>query len=223
MASNRTQLIFFSGIGADERLLEPQLRAFPELIVPPWLMPGESESISHYAQRWAARLPLREPFYLGGISFGGLVALEMARYVRPTGVFLLSSCRNAKYINGLYRLALLAPSVVPRWLTRAVISTFGGPGLTWHEGLDAQSSELITRIAKSPVMPIVEWGGRQMATWRLNVKLTCPIHQIHGALDTAIYPQPRQTDLLVPDGRHLVNLTHPQVTNDFIRSRLVSR
>src|SRR5690606_28303063 len=121
---------------------------------------------------------------------------------------------------GLYRLAALLPSVIPMPLARGIVTTLGGPGLTWHEGLNAEESDLITRIARSPVMPIIEWGGRQMATWRLNPSLDCPIFQVHGALDTALFPQPLQTEVLIPDGRHLVNLTHPQQVNQFLRRHI---
>jgi hypothetical protein len=51
--SSNFQLVLFPGLGADYRLLEPQLAAFPQLIVPPWIPPRKNESLPSYAARMA--------------------------------------------------------------------------------------------------------------------------------------------------------------------------
>ena len=79
MRSNSTaRLIMLPGLGADERLFEPQRAAFPGLEVPPWLPHEPEESLDAYARRMAATIWPSEHFYIGGASFGGMVALEMA-------------------------------------------------------------------------------------------------------------------------------------------------
>ena len=39
------RLVLFPGLAADARLFEPQRRAFPQLEVPPWLMPLADERL----------------------------------------------------------------------------------------------------------------------------------------------------------------------------------
>ena len=95
------QLILFPGLGADYRLLEPQLAAFPQLIVPPWIPPQKNESLPSYAARMAETLsPSHDsPLIFGGVSFGGMLAYEIARHVKPDAVVLIASCRTRKSLR----------------------------------------------------------------------------------------------------------------------------
>ena len=92
------QLILLPGLGADHRLLEPQRAAFPQLVVPPWIPPRKRESLPQYAARMAETVtPSRDvPLILGGVSFGGMLAYEMARYLKPDAVVLIASCRTRR-------------------------------------------------------------------------------------------------------------------------------
>src|SRR4051812_19762115 len=92
---SEARLILLPGLGADERMFAPQRATFPRLEVPRWLTPQPRESLPDYARRMAAGIDPSEPLFLGGSSFGGMVALEMARHVRPRAVFLIGSCRAA--------------------------------------------------------------------------------------------------------------------------------
>ncbi len=135
------QLILLPGLGADERLLEPQRRAFPQLIVPPWIPPRTKESLADYAARMAESVthctphalreekPLAEReerphaereeykprLVLGGVSFGGMLAYEMARHLKPDAVVLIASCRNRRGLRWLYRAGRPLWPLVPAW------------------------------------------------------------------------------------------------------------
>ena len=50
-----------------------------------------AETLRHYAARLAGELRIDGPFDLGGSSFGGMVALELARHLSPQHVFLFGS------------------------------------------------------------------------------------------------------------------------------------
>jgi thioesterase domain-containing protein len=79
------RLVLLPGLGADERLFQAQRAAIPELEVPAWPDPVPGESLREFAARAAEAVPAGEGLYLGGSSFGGMVALEMAARVRPKG------------------------------------------------------------------------------------------------------------------------------------------
>jgi pimeloyl-ACP methyl ester carboxylesterase len=88
-------LILLSGMGADERILEPQIEKFPRLIVPKWIDPLPNESIPSYARRFAERIDPTRPCFIGGASFGGFVAVEMARHLDAKACFLIGSVKSA--------------------------------------------------------------------------------------------------------------------------------
>jgi pimeloyl-ACP methyl ester carboxylesterase len=91
---HETTVVLLPGMAADERLFEPQRRAFPNLIVPPWIEPEPCEPLAAYARRMAARLNSSDLLLIGGVSFGGIVALEMADHLGLAECVLISSIRS---------------------------------------------------------------------------------------------------------------------------------
>jgi thioesterase domain-containing protein len=87
-------LILLSGMGADERVFALQQRAFPNLIVPRWISPLEDETLTSFAARLARQIDPGGPCFMGGASFGGFVALEMARHLQAKACFLIGSVRS---------------------------------------------------------------------------------------------------------------------------------
>ena len=75
---SKPTLILFPGMGADQRLFQPQ-RALPyPLITPRWIELEAGEGLPDYARRMASRIDKPERFILGGVSLGGMVAAELA-------------------------------------------------------------------------------------------------------------------------------------------------
>src|SRR3954469_9497350 len=90
----RPRIIFFTGLGCDERMVAPHRSIDADIDFAPWIDPLPEESLFAYARRMAAAIDVSTPFYLAGISLGGMVALEVARVHRPLGLILLSTCRS---------------------------------------------------------------------------------------------------------------------------------
>src|SRR5687767_15566975 len=97
-------LILLSGLGADERLFAPQREAFPNLIVPKWITPTPNESIQSYAGRLAQHVDPRRPCYVGGMSFGGFLAMEMAKHLQTTAIFLIATLRGPEELPPKFRM-----------------------------------------------------------------------------------------------------------------------
>src|SRR5688572_671154 len=102
-----TWLVLFAGLGADARMFEGQREAFPDLYVPPWIDPRGRETLPEYAQRIAERTAAEVgdaegQLFVGGVSLGGMVALEAARHLRPRAVFLIASCRSWRPVPPVY-------------------------------------------------------------------------------------------------------------------------
>src|SRR5207237_7796437 len=75
----------------------PQREAFANLMVPKWIPPQSNESLAGYAARLARQVDIAGklgPCFIGGASFGGFVALEMARHLDAKACFLIGSVRS---------------------------------------------------------------------------------------------------------------------------------
>ncbi|WP_425553184.1 alpha/beta fold hydrolase [Hymenobacter algoricola] len=98
-------LYLIPGLGADERVfrdLLPRLRG--ETHVMPWLTPAPAETLPGYAARVAEGIAPGQPCFVVGVSFGGVVALEIGRLRPHATVVLVSGIPTAGALPPLLRL-----------------------------------------------------------------------------------------------------------------------
>lgn len=211
-----TTLVLLPGLGCDRRLFAPQQELPVELVVPEMPVPGAGESLGDYAAR--IELP-KPPFFLGGVSFGGMVAQAACRVVRPEGLLLIGTCRRgeevAPYLKllGQFRWAVpdLAVELAPtRW------------GLEWGRlgNLTPPQKTLLTRMWKKNRPAWIRRWGEMVLGWKGEGAPPCPAWSIHGSADGVIPCAPQKPDAVVRGGGHVINVTHAARVNRFIAERI---
>ena len=213
-----SRIILFPGLGADPRLYGAQRVAVPGVETPAWIEPRLRETLGDYARRWADRLDLREPAVLGGVSMGGMVALEMARHVGPErarAVVLIGSCRHPSAANVLLRMSERVSRVVPDVVIgqgRRLGPVFLGRGGT----IPAADRALLARMACELPVSFIRWAARAVVEWEGCGDPGVPVHHIHGDQDWVIALRRVRPTKVVPGGAHVLNMSHPREVNAFI-------
>ena len=209
-------LILFSGMGADERVFAVLRDAFPTLVVPRWIAPLRSESLTSYSARFAKALDPACPFYIGGASFGGMVALEAARRVpNVLGCFLIGSIRSPLELPRRLR-ALRAASGAAGLLPFGLL-----PGIARCAcsvlGRRAAPAGMLRQAAASDA-EFLRWACRAVLNWQPDPRpFSFPVHQVHGGRDPILPHRLTHPDVLIPDGGHVLTLSHPTQVSGFIR------
>ena len=206
------------GLGADARLFAAQA-AVLDVVVPPWPEPRVGESLQTFAARIVARLP-EPPEVLGGASFGGMVALEMAALLRPRAVVLVGSCTNpsavATHLRVVGRAAMGLPAQVfrpRRWTIPIVLPKFGK--------LSPAQRDLFWSMAAQVPSSFFKWGCSAILSWQPSPVLA-PVHHIHGDSDQIIPLNRVKPTQVVPGGGHLLSLSHPAEVTSFIEAAVRS-
>jgi pimeloyl-ACP methyl ester carboxylesterase len=205
-------IVMLSGMAADERLFGPQLACFPRLRVQPWIEPHPRESLRQYAARLAPLVDPGRPFLIGGASFGGIVALEIAARLPVLGCVLIGSVR--------------APTELPlRWRVSWPVTAFGPDRLATLAQLAAQfgypllsggTRRRLRRLAQ-PEASFVRWAMCAVTHWRPRpATARVPVFQIHGALDRTLPAALTRPDVVVPSGGHALTLFSPTAVNAFL-------
>ncbi|QDT38593.1 alpha/beta fold hydrolase [Stratiformator vulcanicus] len=235
MTSSR--LILFPPPGADERLVAPQREAIPDLIVPEWLQPEENELLADYADRLVeirlggatGVIDKDEPIYVGGISFGGPVAIEVTRQlqrrnVTPRGLLLVGSVRHYDAIPEKFRLRQDMRKSLPARIVRDVLV---GPVTTMFTAIDRLAPEhigLVRSMAREADLELLGWAAEGIAKWSFTNgdagELTTPLHQIHGERDRVLPVRAGDADVVIAGGGHLINLSNADEVNRFLLDRL---
>lgn len=214
-------LILFSGLAADSNVFAPQRIEFPQLIVPEWPIPTRDDNLESYAERIAATLVNIPQPIIGGASFGGIVALHVAKYLTPSAVLLIGSVRSPeelpKWIRFARPLRYLLPVLPVKLLQLAMIP------LTFK--MMANISPLLPELSRQFVKAnprVFKWSLSQMLRWKKMVEPCCVIRQIHGSHDSILPVRNTFPDRLVAGG-HVITLTNGAEVNDFIRDAIDRR
>lgn len=216
-------LILLSGMGADGRLFREQRARFPDLITPDWIRHRRDDSLASYAERMARHIDPGCSCYVGGASFGGMVALEMARHLDAKACFLIGSIRSSGQLPP--RIRVLRP------LARLVPEACGGVPIRLAKALKPLAKRLLSPAANSMLHQLADTDGRFLRWASLAVLRwdpepngwSVPIHHIHGDRDRVLPHRLTKPDVLVPGAGHLLPLTHPEAVNEFLKRRLGPR
>lgn len=215
-------LILLPGMGADERLFKHQVDAFPNVVVPPWPRPERGESLADYARRVAASVDPGRPCFVGGASFGGFVALEMAPHLDCLGCFLIGSARGPAGMSrpirmmrrfgrplGAMPFGWIGPAA---WVARWTVGQFCHP-----------LTRAFLRHLQHTDSHFIRWGFSAALTWTPSPEAAAVrVFQIHGERDR-LFPSGRSgAEVILPGGGHLISLTRPNAVNDFLHRHMMA-
>ena len=85
---NTRRLLLFSGMGGDSRLMRPIQIHGIEVVTPDHAEPRAGEDLVGYASRVAKLQGIGPADVVGGASFGGMLAAEIARQRAPEHPFI---------------------------------------------------------------------------------------------------------------------------------------
>jgi len=215
----------FSGLGITQELFAPQQAIPARVEVVPWLRPQSEDTLRTYAHRLAATVvPAADdaPMYLGGVSFGAMIALEAAAVLRPRGVFIIAGARSGRALSPIVQTACRFACRMPEPMLAAGLRA--APLLVRMTGRPNRvQREFLLGLARRTLPWLIRWGCRAMRDWQAPADLACPAHHIHGSDDRMIplenlRPPP---DVVIPGGGHIINVTHAAQVNTFITDRLI--
>jgi pimeloyl-ACP methyl ester carboxylesterase len=210
-------LILLSGMGADERLFRYQKATFPNLIVPSWIEPNTNESLSDYAERLARLADPGVPCFVGGVSFGGIVALEMVPHLQAMACFLIGSIRSPEQLPWPMRMFRPLSRLTPDQLAQltALCLRLSKPSLP------RRADRQLGRYAE-PNANFLRWASLSVWAWKPQRSATTPVYHIHGELDRTLPVRMTTPDVIVRGGDHMLPWTCPEQVNAFLRERMQS-
>jgi pimeloyl-ACP methyl ester carboxylesterase len=208
------QLFFLSGLGADRRVFEFLDLPGHQLNHLVWVEPIRGETISEYARRLLPQIHSDNPI-LVGVSFGGMIAMEIASIIKVDMVILISSARS--------------PEAIPRYfkfMARLNIQKFLKPKpirkpnaiMFWLFGVTKKEHKtLLTAIMTDTDEAFFTWAIESIMMWKGNVP-SCKVIQIHGTRDRVLTFL--SADYVVPRGGHLMIVVNAGEISQILQSML---
>jgi pimeloyl-ACP methyl ester carboxylesterase len=210
-------LILLSGMSANERLFRYQNAAFPNLVIPSWIEPDPKERLAVYAERLARLIDPGVPCFVGGVSFGGIVALEMVPHLPTKACFLIGSIRSPAQLPWQMRLFRPLSRLTPDQFAQLTALCLRLP----KPSLPGRTYRQLVRYAE-PSANFLRWATLAVLAWRPLRSGTTPVYHIHGELDRTLPVRLTTPDVIVRGGDHMLPFTFPEQVNAFLQERMRS-
>jgi pimeloyl-ACP methyl ester carboxylesterase len=195
-------IYFISGLGADRRAFRKLV--FPnnfECIYLDWIHPLPAETLEHYANRISEPIDKTKPFFLIGLSFGGMLATEIAKNLNPEHTFLISSVPVFDQLPWYYKLAgmLRLQKAIPL----SLMKTGNSIGLKFLGAKTQDEKLLLKQLIADSDPRFIKWALNSILTWRNTTRPDNLIH-IHGSSDNILPIKHMTVDHLIKGGSHFM-------------------
>lgn len=215
MASKAKHIYLISGLGADEKVFDYLDCLKKEDIVPhyiSWLEPDEGETIEHYASRMAAGI-IQEDALLIGLSFGGIISIEIAKQIPIKKCILISSCKTSKEIPVHFKLigGLGLNKIAPIHFLKkqeALIQNFLGAN-------SVVEKDMVNRFIAGVSDNYLTWSIHTIFNWK-NKTIPPNVYHIHGTADMVLPYQFVHADYNIQNGNHFMLINKAKEVNDIL-------
>ena len=193
---NKLVIYGIGGLGADHRVFKYMTLDF-ELRPITWIKSAKDEDLPAYARRISHQIDEKIRFGLIGVSFGGMLAVELNRIVKPHFTILISSASKS---SDLPRVRLFIKNLN---ILKYLPSRFLKPPLIVMKYLfGAHNSRLLKEIIKDTNSEFLRWAIGEITDWNFEEE-TENLHRIHGSNDRLI-PLRNKVSHIIEEGGHFM-------------------
>jgi esterase/lipase len=201
---SKIPVYFMPGMAASstifERIKLPEDKFETHLLE--WFIPEKNESLQQYAKRMAQKVK-HENVILIGVSFGGILVQEMAQFVNPKKVIIISSVRCNKELPRRMKLAKTtkAYKILPTSLLQNVESLVK---YSFGEVIKSRLKLYETFLSMRDKQ-YLDWAIEQVVCWD-RTEIDANVVHIHGDADE-VFPSKNIKEFInVKGGTHIMIL-----------------
>ena len=189
-----------SGFGADERVFSKFQFARHEIHFIKWITPEKNESIESYAKRLTVQIHHEKPILMG-LSFGGIMCIEISRQIKTEIIIIISSIKSN---NELPLWMQLSGKLKLNRLFSMRSYKLIEPLENYNLGLKAKAEkQMVQEYRKNLDIVYSNWAINAILNWKNN---TAPknLYHIHGDKDRIFPIKKIKANYTVHKGGHLM-------------------
>jgi len=203
----KQRLVFFSGMGADQRAFQYLQLDGTTCVYLNWIEPLEDEPLRKYALRLVNEVTILPTDVLIGLSMGGLVAQEVAAVFPVKAVILISSLRSGEILQPLFNSAqkLKLLKLVQKDILKKTIVNSAKIFLSKNDHRIQVIVDMLDQFSGS----YYKWAMDAVLNWQ-GANTDCPVYHIHGSKDELFPIALVKHAEIIEGGSHLMVVTRPE-------------
>ena len=205
-----------SGLGADERVFSKFKFPQHEIHFIKWIIPEKNQSIEAYAKILISQIHHDNPILIG-LSFGGMICIEIARHIKTELIIIISSIKSNNemplwmQLSGKLKLNRLFP--MRSFMLIEPLEDYNLGVTTKEEKTMAHEYRRTVDTGYS------NWAVNTLINWK-NKTAPENLYHIHGNKDRIFSIKKIKPDYTIHSGGHLMILNKSAEVNKCINSIL---
>jgi pimeloyl-ACP methyl ester carboxylesterase len=213
------KVYFISGLGADKRAFSFLDLSFCEPVFIDWIQPVKNESLQDYALRLKEQINDKDAIVVG-VSFGGMLATEIAKKDSSIKAIIISSNKIKKEFPGIFMIGKYIP--LYKWMPASLLKKatifrklfFGPKGEAQQKIFHQILNDTDTRFTK--------WAVYAMLHWK-NAVIPQNIVHIHGSSDKLLPYRLVKADYTIDKGTHLMVMNQHREVSSLLKKIITAR
>ena len=206
------KVYFISGLGADKRAFSFLDLSFCEPVFIDWIIPLQKESLKDYALRLRKQIKEEHPTVVG-VSFGGMLATEIAKADDQMKAIIIASNKSAEEFPAYLRIGKYFP--IYKWLPGKLLKSGRFSWIIGAQG--AEQKKLIRTIIADANPAFLKWAIDAILNWN-EINVPPNIKHIHGTADRLLPFRYVKADYIIEGGTHLMSINKPAEISAVLRS-----
>ena len=216
-SGKRKRVYLIPGLGADSRLFRYQYALDYDFQKIEWIEAERGETLAAYAKRLSVGIDESAPFCIVGCSLGGIVAIEMRKFLNPEKVVLISSIKTAHEKS---RITKIANAFKLYYLLNGHVFKWAAIWRRLFLGKLAREEETLFNSMLRESHPFfMKWGLHRAITWDNEEEFADVVH-IHGDCDKVFPFKNIRNAVRVHGGSHLMILNKHKEVNRHLEEAL---
>jgi len=212
-----SSIYLIAGLGADTRVYNNIDLLNNEVIPVNWIEPHEQDTLVTYAKRLIYQYNIQPNSILIGNSLGGIIAVEMAKFMPVKKVILISSIKTsdeAPWYFGLFR-KVPVYKIIPGKLFTSM--GFMAKPLFGH--MSDEDAWLFNDMLKKTSPVFVKWAMKAVLHW-YNEVIPPNLYQITGDKDLIFDYKKIKNATIVKGGTHIMIFDKAKEINKLLKAIL---
>lgn len=208
------KVYFIAGLGADSRAFTFLDLSFCKPIFIDWLPPSHKETLPSYAEKLFTVIKDEEATIVG-LSFGGMLATEIAKRHPRTKVIIIASSKTHLEIPNYLRFWRHFP--IYKLHSNKIKNSAGGFVLSILGAKGIEQKKLQLQIMKDSDAVFTRWAMDAVVNWKNNVIPKNVIH-IHGTADKLLPYRYVKADYTIKDGEHVLVMDRAEELSQLLKT-----
>lgn len=209
---------FISGLGASKKAFTFLDLSFCNPIFIEWIEPLKNESLPNYAKRLSTQIKEQDATIIG-LSFGGMLATEIAKNNPSMQVIIVSSNKTYKEFPKLLKIGKYLP--LYKWLPNNSMKK-SSKFFAWLLGAKGKEQRIIQQQIVQETNPIfTKWAIYSILHWQNKIVPTNLIH-IHGTADKLLPFKVVKANYKITKGEHLMIMDQADEISILLKKLIVA-